>query len=340
MNRRIATRLFGAVLVLQLVSALSFPAFSQERVKLRVYGAIEIDELDEWVRSFERDNPEIELVVTRGSTGVVTARILAEATNPRADVIWRLANTSLIEFARRGLLQPYRPASFDAILPQFRSQEATPTWVGHVGYMGAVCVNRVELAKLGVASPRSWNDLLDERLKGKVVMPSPASSGTGFLHLASWLNRSHENQAWEFFRRLDKNIAYYTTSGSKPCTLAASGEAAIGLSFSTRGETLQKQGAPIDVVIPEDGVGWDIEGSAIMAGTKQARAARQFMDWVTGRRAMSLYAKRYPLLGIPVDGFPPPNQAWLVPMDFYKLAESRAQTIRKWEAEFVGKQEK
>ena len=40
--------------------------------------------------------PEAEVVWVRDSTGVITAKLLAEKDNPRADLVWGLAATSLM----------------------------------------------------------------------------------------------------------------------------------------------------------------------------------------------------------------------------------------------------
>ena len=61
-----------------------------------VYTAMEPDQVAPIIEAFRRDHPEIDATVVRDSTGVITARLLAEASAPRADVIWGLAATSLL----------------------------------------------------------------------------------------------------------------------------------------------------------------------------------------------------------------------------------------------------
>ena len=319
-----------------LVSALQLlPLRAADRVELRAYGSIEVDEVEEWIAAFERANPDIKLSLVRGSTGVLTARILAEGAAPHADVIWRLADSSLIKFEREGLLEPYTPKGWSEIAPAFRPRSVPPAWVAHMGYMGVICTNPAEMQRLGIGPVSSWRDLLDPRLRGRIVMPSPASSGTGLLHLTSWLAQLGEAAGWDYVAALNGNIAFYTSSGSKPCALAAAGEYPIGLSFSTRGAALKAQGAPIELIFPREGVGRDIEGSAILVGTRNLAAAQRFMDWVIGAQAMRLYGKRYPLLGAgdaPALPFHPNRPHTLVtPMDSYALAAKREQVIRKWE---------
>ena len=82
-------------------------------------------------------------------------------------------------FDKAGLLEAYKPKGADALKPQFRPVKDPYTWTGMDAYLGAVCFNIAEAGKYKVATPASWKDLLNPALKGKVVMPHPASSGTG-----------------------------------------------------------------------------------------------------------------------------------------------------------------
>src|SRR3546814_945641 len=95
------------------------------------------------------------------------------------------------------------------------------------------------------------------------ALPISNSSGTGFLDVSSWLQLFGEDEAWEYMDALHQNIARYTHSGSAPCKLAASGETVIGISFAFRGAKSKADGAPIDIIVPEEGIGWDMEATAI-----------------------------------------------------------------------------
>src|SRR5262245_16305697 len=83
------------------VASLAAPAFAQ-KTKLTVYTALENDQLDPFKKAFEADNKDIEIAWVRDSTGVVTAKLIAEKDNPRADVIWGLAASSIALFSTMG----------------------------------------------------------------------------------------------------------------------------------------------------------------------------------------------------------------------------------------------
>ena len=95
-------------------------AFAQ-KTKLTVYTALENDQLEPFKKAFEADNPTIEIAWVRDSTGVVTAKLIAEKDNPRADVVWGLAASSLGLMASMGMIDPYTPANATQLKPMFRS---------------------------------------------------------------------------------------------------------------------------------------------------------------------------------------------------------------------------
>ena len=68
---------------------------AQAATELTVYTAVEAEDLARYAETFNQDHPDIEIKWVRDSTGIVTAKLLAEKNNPQADVIWGLAATSL-----------------------------------------------------------------------------------------------------------------------------------------------------------------------------------------------------------------------------------------------------
>jgi len=268
--------------------------------------------------------------------------LLAEKDNPRADAIWGLSVFSLKRLEADDMLLPYTPAGAEALRPQFRSDRSPMTWVGMDAFVSAVCFNTVVARQRNLPTPRTWADLLNPVYRGLIAMPNPASSGTGLLTVAGWLGTQGEEQAWAFMTRLHENIAVYTHSGSAPCNNAARGEYAIGLSFDMRAVTLKNQGAPIEIIVPTDGVGFDLGGAAILRGTRQEAMAKRLMDFAVSRPAMELYGRYYALLGLPgvtpsVQGYPPEFAERLAKVDFATLAANRDHILAEWARRFDAK---
>ena len=209
-------------------------ADAQQKTRLTVYTAIENEQLQPFKDAFEKATPDVEIAWVRDSTGTLTARFLAEKDNPRADAIWGLAVTSLLMFEQQGLLADYKPKTYDQIKPLFKDQSAPFTWHGMDAFTAAICFNTAVAKAKNLPMPKSWADLTNPVYKGNIVMPNPASSGTGYLTVAAWQQIMGETAAWAYMDKIHENIAVYTHSGSAPCVQAARGEFAMGISFDMR----------------------------------------------------------------------------------------------------------
>ena len=325
-----------------LAAMLAVAPAEAQRTKLTVYTALENDQLGPFKQAIEAAVPDVEVVWVRDSTGVITARFLAEKDNPRADVVLGLAVTSLIAFEKAGLLETYEPKGASALKAAFRDTTPPYTWTGMDAYLSALCFNTVEGKKNNVAVPTSWQDITKPEYKGKLVMPHPASSGTGYLTIAAWLQAMGEEAGWKFMDGLHQNIAQYVHSGSAPCVQAAKGERLIGIGLDTRGASEKTKGAPLEVIIPAEGTGWEMEASGIVKGTKNLAAAKKISDWVATKAANELYSKTYAVVALPgVENYPPnyPKTAekLMIKNDFVWMAENREKILAEWTKRYESK---
>ena len=319
----------AAVLAIVLVTG---PAWAKDVVV--VYTALEPEQITDYMKAANKSLPNIEVKMLRLSTGDISARFMAEKDNMQADVVWGVAATNMLVFKNAGLLEPYAPKGLDRIQPLFRDKANPPAWVGIDIYMSAFCFNTEVAKKNNLPAPTSWADLTKPVYKGHVVMPNPASSGTGYLSVASVLQRMGEQKGWEYLDALHKNMAEYTKSGSKPCKDAASGERAIGVSFEYVAAKQKKDGAPVEMVLPKEGAGYEMEANSLTKKAKNNAAAKQFLDWAITDEAMSLYSKYFAAVAVP--GFPVPEglpkdiSKVVYPNDFDWSAKNRDRILAEW----------
>lgn len=326
-------------------AAFTQPAAAQSKTELLVYTALEADQIKAYQAAFEKAHPNILLKFVRDSTGIVTAKLLAEKANPQADVVWGLAATSLMLLDKEGMLMPYAPRGLAQVKPAMRDPRAEPTWVGMDVWSSAICFNTVEAGKRKLPKPAAWADLTNPAHKGQITMPHPASSGTGYLMVSAWLQTMGEDKGWAFMDALHENIGVYTHSGSKPCRQAGAGEFAIGLSFEYRANKTRKDGAPIDIVLPREGLGWDMEATAILKTTRKPAAAKALADWAVSREANQLYAANFavvalPGVGEPLEFVPADIETRLIENDFAWAAANRERVLAEWSRRYEGKAEK
>ena len=317
---------------------------AQATTTLTVYTALEADELAPLRKAFRAENPDIDINWVRDSTGIITAKILAEKDNPQADVFMGTSATSLLLVDRLGLLLPYAPKGLDKVDAKFRDPRNPPHWVGVDAYVAVICYNTIEAKKYNLPKPVSWKDLTNPVYRGRLVMPNPNSSGTGFLTVSAWMQLFGEKAAWKYMDAVHENIAQYTHSGSKPCRLAAAGEFPIGISFAFRGARLKQKGAPLDLVYPKEGIGWEVEATGILNTSKKIAAAKKLADWEISPAAMAIFNKFLPVLARPdlakpVEYYPKNTLKMMIKNDFAWAAANRQRILKEWQKRYGQKSE-
>mgnify|MGYP001079150227 CR=1 FL=1 len=322
------------------------PSAADEGNELIVYTSLETDETEEYISAAEKATG-LDISWSRFSTGVVGAKLLAERQNPQADVVYGWAVTYLMDFTQRGFFEPYKPVDGDKIPAQFKDPE--DFWYAIDMYLAAFCVNTEKLNEYGLPMPRSWRDLTNPVYTGHIIMPNPASSGTGFLQVAGLLQALDpdyatkpvaENEGWDFLAELDKTMGQYIKSGSRPAKYAAAGEYVIGASFAFVIANLKAEGKPVEMVLPEEGSAYELEANALMKGAKHPNNAKKFLDWAVSDEAMTLYAKWK--IGVTKPGIPPSRpdlprleDIKLIPMDFDWQAANRGDILITWQDKFL-----
>ena len=319
---------------LSLVVAVISLGYAQAHAgSITVYTALEEDEIAAYLKAANAAMPDLKVNVLRLSTGDLGARLIAEASNPQQDVIWGFAVSNMLDPRLQNLLAPYAAKGIDALPARYKA--ADNKWFAATGYVAAFCVNTDRLKSRNLPMPTSWEDLTKPVYKGEIVIPSPAASGTVAL-----LQGLGQDKGWALLKDLDKNVAQYTPSGSRPCKMARAGEYAIGVSFAFPAMQSIEEGYPIKMVIPSKWVGYELEASGLMKTAKNPADAKRFLDWTLSAQAGGLYSKYKELVTIPgaapnkaaeAAGLPRDLSTVLYPVDFQKSAAERDATIKTWQ---------
>lgn len=334
--RRLLPSLTCMALMLALWAA---PPANTAEDRLVIYTAFEENELKTFWEQFKKDLPDLAAKASyiRGSTGPTIARLEAEKANPQADVVWGVFNDYMTGAAKKGLLEPYAAKDSSTIAARFKHPENM--WQGVTLLTVAFAVNQKKMAELKLPPPRSWADLLDPKYKGHIVMSNPSTSGTAYLLLASHAARLGEDRMWEYYDAIDKNLSQVTKSGGAPGRMAASGETPIGIALAYEVEVAKKQGAPIDVIWPSDGVPWTFEGNGLVKGAKNPQNAKRFLDWAVSKTAMTSYAEwrgtGIARTDVPVSG-PKITDMKLIDVDFVKAGDPqyKDRLVKRWLEKF------
>jgi len=343
-RRTIGSVLGVAALTAAAVVAFVAPVQAQQKTTLTVYTSLQKELLGPYEAAFAKAHPEIQISWLREATGTLQARLLAEKENPRADVIFGVPIMSLVALDQAGLVERYAPKGYESLKPHFRDKNNPPIWTGMDMYISVICFNTVEAKKRNLPRPTKWTDLANPVYRGQVTLPSPAATQTGYLNMLAWIKDMGEQEAWKFMDKLHENAAMYTNSSSTPCKLAASGEYAVGFSTDITAPLLKTKGAPIDIILPEDKSGWEIEGTAIVKGTKNLAAAQALADWSVTKAANEQYNKfmaivAYPGVNSLPANYPGNSEAAMSDFDVPWGIANRTRLVNEWTKRYSTKAE-
>ncbi len=146
------------------------------------------------------------------------------------------------------------------------------------GMLGFV-VNNERLKEKNIKVPRCWFNLLRREYDGLVVAPNPTTSGTGYTMIATLVSMMGEERGYAYLKTLHPHIKDYLKSGSTLSGMVAKGEIPIAIAFIHDGIHEKMKGAPVTVVTPCEGAGYETGSVSIVKGGNVAEAKR-FVDWV------------------------------------------------------------
>ncbi len=158
------------------------------------------------------------------STRFGLAKIKAQRNDPQIDV-WFSIPEALLDATKDNLLEQLPIGE----LPNVKALPATaktPTWM-NVGDDVFGFVYRKDLVPF---EPKTLDDLVDPRFKGKVVSPNATFSSGLWIVLASLQHGGNERNiepGFEYLKRLQPNLSRFITNGPAGMKLLQTGEAAV-----------------------------------------------------------------------------------------------------------------
>ena len=313
---------------------------AQAEGKLTVYCSVQNVTCEKVTKRFA-EKYHVDTQFVRNSTGTVLGKIKAEKDNPQADVWFGGTFEPHLQAADQGLLAVYRSPLQKDIMPQFKKlMDERGDYTSIIYLMEvAIGVNTEKLKQLNIPEPKCFADLLKPEFKNQIQYADPRVSGTGYSFLTTLVQLWGEEKAFDFLKALHPNVSQYTKSGVTPSRNAARGETAVGIGFLHDYALEKRQGAPLELVVPCEGTGYELGGVSILKGARNIDNAKLFVDWALSKEGQELAWKQGESLQIltntTAEQSPTafdPNKLNLINYDFekYGATEQRKALIEKW----------
>jgi iron(III) transport system substrate-binding protein len=222
------------------------------------------------------------------STGLAN-RLIAEKSNPQADVFWSNEPVRTLILKSRGVLAPYQSPGIEGITATFRDAEGF--WTGFSARMRVIVYN-TNLVKSDEA-PKSIFDLTDSKWKGQVAIADPRFGSTSF-HVAALYAELGNEKADEFFRTLKANDVKIVPGNSVVRDMVARGEVKMGLTDTDDVNVAIEDRQPVAMVLPDrDGLGVPVMPNmvSLIAGAKHTEAGKKLIDYLLSAEVERMLAQ-------------------------------------------------
>jgi iron(III) transport system substrate-binding protein len=229
------------------------------------------------------------------STGVLN-RLLAERGSPQADVFWSGDSVRPFVLIRQGLVAPY--ISPEAAKTPAAFKDPGGLWTGGAARVRVLLVNKNLVP--AADRPRSLQDFLSPRWRGQAAIANPVF-GTTTMHMAALFTVWGETAARNFLSSLKANGVRVASSNGEVKRLVSTGEVAFGLADTDDASEALKEGAPVEVVYPDQGGAGTLvvpTSSVLLKGSPHPEAGKRLIDYLLSakvERGLGLSAAHIPL---------------------------------------------
>ncbi|MBN2552529.1 MAG: ABC transporter substrate-binding protein [Spirochaetales bacterium] len=279
----------------------------------------------------------IKVNFVRFSSGEALARVIAEKNNPRVDVLFGGPVETFSAGVKEGIFEPYKPGAFNEVADRFKDPNGY--WIGIADDPLVFMSNEEFLAEHNLKPPASWYDLLDPAYKGMIQMADARTSGTAVTRIFSVIEvfDRNEDKAFDYLKRLRRNVQVYTKSGGGGTIPVGLGQAGAGIFFIVDALKTQQEGYKVAVSFPKEGIGTAVEAIALIKGARNPDLGKKLIDWATSPDMQELYAK-YKINFVPahpeVDVEPGLaavlKEANLFPIDSDFAGANRKRVVDRW----------
>lgn len=218
-------------------------------------------------------------------------KIIAEAASPIADVFWSGEVSHTIRLARKSLLAEYHgdntlnwPETF---------ADSAGRWYGFALRARVIAYNTRTVSQRD--APKSLEDVLEPKWKGRIVMAAPEFGTTG-SDVASWFAHYGSDRAREILQSLKANKIRLVSGNSTAVRMVATGQADICFTDTDDVYAAQRNNWPIAMNYLDqggDGVLAIPNTAAMIKNAPHPENAARLMDFLLSRDLEEMLAKSY-----------------------------------------------
>ena len=296
-----------------ILAAVLLAACSNGKTPLVIYSPHGRELLSALSQRFSALHPDVQVQWMDMGSQEVLDRLRSERANPQADLWFGGPSPLFARGAHDSLLEPAAPGGGG---PLYLSVYRTPAVIEY----SSAALTEAE-------APHDWDDVLQPKWKGKVLLRDPLASGTmraifEMIVMRSLQRTGDTAQGMAWLRRLDAQTKEYVLTPAMLHTELERQEGLVSLWDLPDMLLLQNEGRKLGYLFPTSGTPVIDDDIAVVRHARHAALAREWIRWVRTPEIELLAARvgfRLPAAGItlPRDSLP----AWMGPVEAHLKAE-------------------
>jgi iron(III) transport system substrate-binding protein len=244
------------------------------------YMSASIEDAKAILLAFNKKYPFLKTDFFRAGSARLFNRIMNEARAGK--VLFDLVAVRGLEthqLVKAGLLQPYVSPESAAYPAGFKDLKGY--WVDYFDSYNVIGYNTQLVAR--DQAPKSWEDLLDPKWKGKIALDEENFSWYGAM-TQKW----GKEKTQRYMRALAKQDIQLRNGQTLIAQLMAAGEFSVAMVLAHRIEKMKEQGAPVEWVTTLDPVTASLHPIGIAAKAPHPNAAKLFVDFILSKDGQQL----------------------------------------------------
>jgi ABC-type Fe3+ transport system substrate-binding protein len=248
----------------------------------------------------EKWNVTVKTSALAAGTPVAYGQIVEWKGRPQVDIFWGGESALFDKLSAQGLLAPLQLPKdvIDAVPASIGKPKPIPLkdpkgfWTGTVLEPYGIVYHPKVLARLGVAPPKDWDDLLNPKLKGNVAQCAPTRSSSSHATYEVIMQRDGDEKGWEFLKHLGGNTGIFTARSRDVPSVVAKGEFGAGFAVPSY-MAFEDRLAGFDIMFVAPTTAWVTpEPIAVLAGAKHPKAALAFIEYLLSERGQKVAMTR------------------------------------------------
>ncbi|MEG1632871.1 MAG: ABC transporter substrate-binding protein [Oscillospiraceae bacterium] len=257
--------------------------------KVMLYCSMQEKQIQAIKKGFEAEYPDIEMNYYFAGSGKILTKLAAEVQSGdiAADVIWMGTPISYIPLKKDRVLSPYISPQAINIDESFIDEQYY--------YTGARLISVVIGYNSDLISaeeaPKTWQELLDPKWKGKIVMTDPGSAGSTKYFVGALM--ADGRYGAEFFEKLYANGCALESGTTATHMRVASGDYPIGICLDYISDNMADAGEAIAYRIPEEDIISVCCPLGLAAGCPDERNGRLLYDYILSKEGQQILVENH-----------------------------------------------